>query len=143
MKCGDDADNAKHRRDAQNRAHVPRFGLLPVDDVAIGDRQDGAVVEQRQHDDHDRGQGIEFEDDDRQRHEQENAQPLGDPRHAIPLDGTYVGFQSDHLGMEVQVSVMSDSPRGSGRLPNRPHLDDWANRRDRRREKDRERGSKP
>jgi hypothetical protein len=40
---------------------------------------DGAIVEQRQHDDHDRGQGIEFEDDDRQRHEQENAQRLGDP----------------------------------------------------------------
>ena len=29
-----------------------------------------------------------------------------DPRHAIPLHGTYVGFPSDHLGMEVQVSVM-------------------------------------
>ena len=34
-----------------------------------------------------------------------------DPRHAIPLHGTYVGFPSDHLGMEVQVSVMSDSPK--------------------------------
>jgi transglutaminase-like putative cysteine protease len=33
-----------------------------------------------------------------------------DPRHAIPLHGTYVGFPSDHLGMEVQVSVMFDSP---------------------------------
>ena len=33
-----------------------------------------------------------------------------DPRHAIPLHGTYVGFPSDHLGMEVQVSVMSDTP---------------------------------
>ena len=35
-----------------------------------------------------------------------------DPRHAIPLHGTYVGFPSDHLGMEVQVSVMFDSPKG-------------------------------
>ena len=35
-----------------------------------------------------------------------------DPRHAIPLHGTYVGFPSDHLGMEVQVSVMFDSPEG-------------------------------
>ena len=33
-----------------------------------------------------------------------------DPRHAIPLHGTYVGFPSDHLGMEVQVSVMSGTP---------------------------------
>ena len=29
-----------------------------------------------------------------------------DPRHAIPLHGTYVGFPSDHLGMKVEVSVM-------------------------------------
>jgi transglutaminase-like putative cysteine protease len=36
-----------------------------------------------------------------------------DPRHAIPLHGTYVGFQSDHLGMEVQVSVTFDSPKGN------------------------------
>ncbi len=35
-----------------------------------------------------------------------------DPRHAIPLHGTYVGFPSDHLDMEVQVSVMSESPKG-------------------------------
>jgi transglutaminase-like putative cysteine protease len=35
-----------------------------------------------------------------------------DPRHAIPLHGTYVGFPSDHLGMEVQVSVMFGSPEG-------------------------------
>ena len=28
----------------------------------------------------------------------------------IPLHGTYVGFPSDHLGMEVQVSVMSGTP---------------------------------
>jgi hypothetical protein len=27
-----------------------------------------------------------------------------DPRHAIPLHGTFIGFPSDHLGMEVQVS---------------------------------------
>jgi transglutaminase-like putative cysteine protease len=35
-----------------------------------------------------------------------------DPRQAIPLHGTYVGFPSDHLGMEVQVTVMFDSPKG-------------------------------
>ena len=33
-----------------------------------------------------------------------------DPRHAIPLHGTFFGFPSDHLGMEVQVSVMSGTP---------------------------------
>jgi hypothetical protein len=37
---------------------------------------------------------------------------FADPRNAIPLYGTYVGFPSDHLGMEVQVSVMFDSPKG-------------------------------
>ena len=34
-----------------------------------------------------------------------------DPRHAIPLHGTFFGFPSDHLGMEVQVSVMSGTPK--------------------------------
>ncbi len=33
-----------------------------------------------------------------------------DPRHAIPLHGTFFGSPSDHLGMEVQVSVMSGTP---------------------------------
>jgi transglutaminase-like putative cysteine protease len=33
-----------------------------------------------------------------------------DPRHVIPLHGTFFGFPSDHLGMEVQVSVMSGTP---------------------------------
>jgi transglutaminase-like putative cysteine protease len=33
-----------------------------------------------------------------------------DPRHAIPLHGTFFGFPSDPLGMEVQVSVMSGTP---------------------------------
>jgi transglutaminase-like putative cysteine protease len=33
-----------------------------------------------------------------------------DPRHAIPLHGTFIGIPSDHLGMEVQVSVTSDTP---------------------------------
>ena len=30
-----------------------------------------------------------------------------DPYHATPLHGTFIGFPSDHLGMEVQVSVTS------------------------------------
>ena len=33
-----------------------------------------------------------------------------DPRHAIPLHGTFIGFPSDHLGMEVQVRVASGMP---------------------------------
>ena len=33
-----------------------------------------------------------------------------DPRHAIPLHDTFFGSPSDHLGMEVQVSVMSGTP---------------------------------
>jgi transglutaminase-like putative cysteine protease len=34
-----------------------------------------------------------------------------DPRHAIPLHGTFIGFPSDHLDMEVQVSVTSGTPK--------------------------------
>jgi len=30
-----------------------------------------------------------------------------DPRDALPLHGTFLGFPSDHLGMEVEVSVRS------------------------------------
>ena len=34
-----------------------------------------------------------------------------DPRHAIPLHGTFIGASSDYLGMDVQVSVTSDAPK--------------------------------
>ncbi len=35
-----------------------------------------------------------------------------DPKHAIPLSGTWTGFPSDHLGMDVEVSVsaLDDTP---------------------------------
>jgi len=52
-----------------------------------------------------------------------------DPDHATPLHGTFIGVPSDHLGMEVQVSVTScDAPGG-------PHS---ANQFDRRRDADNE-----
>ena len=59
--------------------------------VVIGNGQDGAVVEQRQHHDHHRRQRIKVEDQDRQRHEQQHAQRLGDAvdRVAVhPLEDT-------------------------------------------------------
>jgi len=40
-----------------------------------------------------------------------------DPHHAIPLHGTFVGFPSDHLGMEVQVSVTSGTPEALRATP--------------------------
>jgi transglutaminase-like putative cysteine protease len=43
-----------------------------------------------------------------------------DPRHAIPLHGTFKGFPSDHLGMEVQVSVTSGAPEAIWAAPQRP-----------------------
>jgi transglutaminase-like putative cysteine protease len=42
-----------------------------------------------------------------------------DPRHALPLHGTFFGFSSDHLGMEVQVSVTSDTPEAISAMPQR------------------------
>jgi hypothetical protein len=42
-----------------------------------------------------------------------------DPRHAIPLHGTFIGFPSDHLGMEVQVSVASGTPEAIWATPKR------------------------
>ena len=50
----DDPDYAQHRGDPQDQPHVPSLGLVLVMDVVIGDGEDGAVVEQRQHDDHHR-----------------------------------------------------------------------------------------
>ena len=58
--------------------HVPGLGLILVMNIVIGNGQDGAVVEQRQHHDHHRRQWIKVEDQDRQRHEQQHAQRLGD-----------------------------------------------------------------
>ncbi len=42
-----------------------------------------------------------------------------DPHHAIPLHGTCIGFRSDHLGMEVQVSVTSATPEAARASPRR------------------------
>lgn len=40
-----------------------------------------------------------------------------DPRQAVPLAGTYVGFPADCLGMRVEVEVTSDNPGGDGYGP--------------------------
>jgi transglutaminase-like putative cysteine protease len=41
-----------------------------------------------------------------------------DPRHAIPLHGTWTGYPSDHLGMTVEVNVTARSARPrSERVP--------------------------
>jgi transglutaminase-like putative cysteine protease len=42
-----------------------------------------------------------------------------DPLHAIPLHGTFMGLQSDHLGMEVQVSVTRGTPEAIRATPGR------------------------
>jgi transglutaminase-like putative cysteine protease len=61
-----------------------------------------------------------------------------DPHHAIPLHGTFIGLPSDHLGMEVHVSVMSGTPGGSpGRFPDAPRAHNPAYGFDRRPDPDR------
>jgi transglutaminase-like putative cysteine protease len=40
-----------------------------------------------------------------------------DPHHATPLHGIFIGFPSDHLGMEVQVSVTSSTPEAIWATP--------------------------
>ena len=40
-----------------------------------------------------------------------------DPQHAIPLHGTFIGFPSDPLGMEVEVSVRSGTPQAIRAAP--------------------------
>ena len=75
---GDDPDESQHRGNPQHHAHVPGFRLVLVFNVVIGDGQNRAVVEQRQHHDHHRRQGIEVENQNCQRHEEQHAQGLGD-----------------------------------------------------------------
>ena len=77
-KSGDHPDDAQHRGDPQHHAHVPGFRLIFVMNIVIGNGQDGAVIEQRQHHDHHGRQWIEVKDQDRQRHEQQHPQRLGD-----------------------------------------------------------------
>jgi Transglutaminase-like superfamily len=40
-----------------------------------------------------------------------------DPYHVIPLHGTFIGFPSDYLDMEVQVSVTSGPPESIWATP--------------------------
>jgi len=42
-----------------------------------------------------------------------------DPGHAIPLHGTFIGFPSDPVGMEVKVSVRSGTPEVVWAVPRR------------------------
>jgi transglutaminase-like putative cysteine protease len=42
-----------------------------------------------------------------------------DPHHAIPLHGTFIGSPSDHLCMEVAVSVTSGTPEAIWAIPQR------------------------
>ena len=42
-----------------------------------------------------------------------------DPDHAIPLHGTFIGYPSDHLGMDVEVQVISDAPVPAVAIPQR------------------------
>jgi transglutaminase-like putative cysteine protease len=43
-----------------------------------------------------------------------------DPRHAIPLHGTYIGLGSDFIAMEVHVRVTSARPTALDGIPQRP-----------------------
>jgi transglutaminase-like putative cysteine protease len=42
-----------------------------------------------------------------------------DPHHAIPLHGTFIGSSSDHLDMEVQVSITPGTPGAISATPRR------------------------
>jgi hypothetical protein len=46
-----------------------------------------------------------------------------DPHHATPLHGTFIGFPSDHLGMEVQVSVTSGTQEAKHSLDRASELE--------------------
>ena len=64
--------------DGENPVHVPAHRSVGDRRVVVGDHHDRKVVEHRQQNDHDRGDRVEVEDDDRQRHEQQHPDRLGD-----------------------------------------------------------------
>ena len=53
--------------------------MILVTNIVVGNRENGPVIEQREHHDHHRRQGIEVEDEDGRRHEQQHAQRLRNP----------------------------------------------------------------
>ena len=69
---------AQHGGDPEHQSHVPGFGSVSVVDLVVRDRQDGAVVEQRKHHDHDGGQRVEIENEDGEGDEQQHPQGFGD-----------------------------------------------------------------
>ena len=50
-----------------------------------------------------------------------------DPQDAIPLHGTFIGFPSDHLGMEVEVRITPGTPDMIGDILNAPRAHGLAN----------------
>ena len=38
---------------------------------------------------------------------------VADPRHALPLHGTYAGLRSDYLGMDVEVEITVQAAAGA------------------------------
>ena len=74
----EDPRHPQHRGESQHVRHVPSLGSSGPGRAVVGDRQDGPVVQQRQEHDHHRGDGVEIEHEDRQRHEQQHADGLGD-----------------------------------------------------------------
>ena len=51
-----------------------------------------------------------------------------DPHDAIPLHGTFIGFPSDHLGREVQVSATPGTPDAIWTTPQRSTRTQFAQR---------------
>ena len=94
-------DNAEHGRDPEHQPHVPGLGLVFVMHVVIGDGQNGAIVEQGHHHDHDRGHRVEVKDQDRQGHEKQHAQRFGDSVdriavHALEDAAAFLDCVDDH-----------------------------------------------
>jgi hypothetical protein len=66
---GDEPRDAQRGGYRENTRHVPAHGLLGRRSVVESDHHDRQIVEDRQQNDHDRGDGIKIEDEDRSRHE--------------------------------------------------------------------------
>lgn len=82
----ENSDRAEDGRQRENSVHIPAHRLRVHGRVVAGDHHDGQVVEKRQHDDQDGGDGIEVEGDHREHHEDDDADGL---RHSIDRVGVH------------------------------------------------------
>ncbi len=77
--------HAHDGRHGDDPVHVPAHGFRVQPGVVVSDGHNGHVIEERQQDDHDRGDRVEVEHNHRQHHEDHDADGLGDTVNGVGI----------------------------------------------------------